>query len=86
MNKRVLANHVDYLIKCPAKTMINGEDRRKFATLFKHEYRDWGKDYWKPIGRTKCDKVDKNTWEQYNRVKMAHLDVLIDDFIEEDDE
>lgn len=86
MNKRVLANHIDYLIKCPARPMVPGEDRRKFCTLFKHEYREWAKDYWRPIGRTKCDKVEKKLWEQYMRVKKEHLEVLIDDFIEEDDE
>lgn len=88
LNKRVLANHIDYLIKCPAPDdpMVPGEDARRFCTIYTHKHRTWGKDYWQPIGRTKCDKVEKKLWAEYMKIKRERLEGLIDDYTEEDDD
>lgn len=84
MNKRIKFNHLDFLIKVPACAPVPGMKPRGFADLYIHEFRDWGDDWWKPIGHTRVDKMDKSLKEDYDRVKLEHQMVLINDYANED--
>ena len=86
LNKRISRNHIDYLIKCPALSPVPGKPARGFYTIFKHEYRDWGKDWWKPIGTSRFSKLDAPTQKKYDEIKNEHLFELLDRFIDSDDE
>lgn len=86
LNKRVRHNHIDFLIKCPVKSPIPGYDARGFYTLYSHEYREWASDWWMPIGTSIFPPMDKEVAEKYDRIKLAHLMPLLDEFTEETEE
>ena len=86
LNKRIRNNHLDYLIKCPVQSPVPNEPARGFFELYTHQYRDWGKDYWKLRGRSHFDKLDKKTQQEYDAVKLQHQDELITKFADSDDE
>lgn len=86
LNKRIRNNHLDYLLKCPVASPVPGEAPRGFFVLYTHEYRDWGGDWWQPVGISRFTKMDKETQTQYNRIKLEHQDRLIRKFVESDDE
>ena len=86
LNNRIKNNHLDYLIKCPVTSPIPGTSPRGFFELYTHEYRDWGKDYWKLRGRSHFDKLDKKTQTEYDTIKLQHQDELIQKFADSDDE
>lgn len=86
LNKRIKNNHLDYMIKCPVTSPIPGRDPKGFADLYIHEYRDWGNDYWKPIGSTIFSKMDRKTQRKYDRIKEGHVDELIDAYVFKDDD
>lgn len=82
LNKRIRTNHIDYLIKCPAQSPIPGRKARGFCELYIHRYRDWGDDWWKPIGLTRFPKLDRKTQAEYDKIKLSHQMDLIDKFVE----
>jgi hypothetical protein len=86
LNKRVSRNHIDYMIVCPAKSPRPGKPARGHYTIYKHEYRDWGKDWWKPIGTSTFTKLDKATQAKYDKIKLEHLEKLLFDFTNDDEE
>lgn len=86
LNKRISRNHIDYKIVCPAKSPWPGKKARGFYTIYKHEYRDWGGDWWKPIGTSRFTKLDKATQAKYDAIKLQHLEELLKKFTEDDEE
>lgn len=86
LNKRIRNNHLDYLIKCPVYSPIPGQPSRGFFILYVHEFRDWGNDWWRPVGISRFQKLDKKTQKQYNKIKLEHQEQLIEKFVESDEE
>lgn len=86
LNKRIRINHVDYLLKCPSKSPVPGKSPRGFYTIFVHEYRDWGEDWWKPVGTSRFTRLDKATQKTYDAIKLSHLESLLNKFTEDDEE
>lgn len=86
LNKRIRNNHLDYLLKCPVESPIPGKPARGFFILYTHEFRDWGGDWWKPVGISRFSKMDKKTQQEYDQIKLEHQDRLIRKFVESDDE
>ena len=86
LNKRVRINHLDFLIKCPVNSPVPGKKPRGFFTIYIHEYRDWADDWWKPIGTSRFDKMDRKTQEEYDRIKLDHQMSLIEKYVESDEE
>lgn len=86
LNKRIRNNHLDYLLKCPVYPPVPGESSRGFFILHVHEFRDWGKDWWKPVGISRFKKLDRKTQKQYNKIKLEHLNALTKKFTESDEE
>ena len=86
LNKRIKNNHLDILIKCPVTSPVPGEEPKGFFTIYTHKFRDWGDDWWKPVGTSKFNKLDKKTQKEYDIIKESHVDKLIDNYIDWDDD
>lgn len=86
LNGRIRVNHLDFLIKCPVKSPIYGMKPRGFFELYVHEYRDWGGDWWMPVGISRFSKLDKETQKKYKEIKMLHLMDLLNRYAEEEEE
>lgn len=86
LNKRVRINHLDFMIKCPVKSPVPGMKPRGFFTVYIHEYRDWGDDWWMPVGTSRFTKLDKRTQEVYDQIKLEHQMALIEKYVEDDEE
>lgn len=86
LNKRVRANHIDFLIKCPVTSPVPGFDARGFYTIYSHEYREWAADWWRPVGTSIYGPMEKELAEEYNKIKLAHLLPLLEQFTQEEDE
>lgn len=84
LNKRVRQNHIDFLLKCPVVSPIPGFDKRGFYTIYSHEYRDWGRDWWKPVGTSIFGPMEAQLAKRYDKIKLAHLMPLLEEFTEEE--
>lgn len=82
LNKRIIENHVNYLIKCPVTSPLPGYDPRGFATIYIHEFRDWGLDYWRPIGTTIFNKMASKVAGDYEQIKLNHQLTFLQAFTE----
>lgn len=82
INKRIIENHVNFLIKCPVTSPLPGYDPRGFATIYVHEFRDWGLDYWRPIGTTLFNRMASKVADDYEQIKLKHQLQFLESFTE----
>ena len=72
LNKRIVENHIDFLIKCPTHSPVSGYSPVGMYELYSHEYRDWGRDYFHPIGMSLCNCISPDVDREYQRIKREH--------------
>lgn len=84
LNNRIRANHIDFLVKCPVKSPIPGVSPKGFADLYVHQYRDWGKDYYKKVGTFIFPKLPKKIDDVYQRIKLEHQERFIESMPEDE--
>lgn len=78
LNGRIQENHVDFLCKCPIKSPVPGYSPKGFINFYYHEYREWGKPYFRPIGTAIFDKLPPRIDKEYKLIKKAHQKRFID--------
>ena len=81
LNKRIVENHIDFLIGCPVSAPIPGADPRGFCDIYVHKFRDWRLDYWDLIGHTKFKPMTPKRARIYEDIKLKHQMEFLDDFI-----
>ncbi len=86
LNKRVREYHVDFMLKCPARSPLIGYDPRGIVNIYKREYRDFGKPYYQLWGASLYDKLQPGIDSQYQAIKREHQRQLIAEFIGDEGE
>lgn len=84
LNKSVRATHVDYKLRCPDKPILKGYDRRGFLEFSKakrSEYTRSGEPYWYLFTAGVYPPLTEEWDREYQKLKNAKQDVLLNKFI-----
>ena len=86
LNKRVRLYHMDYHVLCPNQPILRGFDNRGFAQIYKHTQRDFALPYDKLIATTTFKPLKPSVQREYDTIKRDHQDLLLDRFLNGDDD
>ena len=87
LNKTVRDTHVDLLVTCPTAPLVRGYASRGFFEVYRPKTSTWAsKPFWELIGAGVYGPLDYETDLQYQRIKLAHQQRLINKFISESED